>query len=460
MRALFALFAVVGLGLAAPALGQDDGGEASAEAATTVSPDVSLREAYRREFAFLAGLKKQLSQRLGQVTRQTKQEEAAVDAEISGLESRLLSLEERVESLREKLSVQSQNSPVDDRELVDATLAQARQTLTDYGIEIPEPSETVERTDVTSQTIDRSLGLLDKLATVYSEDGSFFTKDGTKVDGKILYVGRVAAYGVAEGGAGALAPAGGGKLKVWKDSDGDDARALAAGESPDRLSMFIIENMNTQVDDGEGETALEHVASGGAIGWVIVVLGAVGLLLAGLRTFLLWRAGGDTGKLEQSVGELVQQGNYEQALEVARGASGAGGRVLTSLLPSLRSGDEDIEDVVSESLLAESRRVQRFGTIILVIAAVAPLLGLLGTVTGMISTFDVITKYGTGDPKMLSGGISTALVTTELGLIVAIPTLLLGNLLKGWGDGIESDVEHAVLHVVNVHKDARPAAGK
>ncbi|MEM7679218.1 MAG: MotA/TolQ/ExbB proton channel family protein, partial [Myxococcota bacterium] len=109
----------------------------------------------------------------------------------------------------------------------------------------------------------------------------------------------------------------------------------------------------------------------------------------------------------------------------------------------------------SEGLLKENRNLHRFNTIILVIAGVAPLLGLLGTVTGMISTFDVITKFGTGDPKLLSGGISTALVTTELGLIVAIPTLLLGNLLKGWGDSIENEVDRIVLRVVNIYKDAR-----
>ncbi len=82
-------------------------------------------------------------------------------------------------------------------------------------------------------------------------------------------------------------------------------------------------------------------------------------------------------------------------------------------------------------------------------AAVSPLLGLLGTVTGMISTFDVITEFGTGNPKLLSGGISEALVTTELGLIVAIPALLLGHLLSGWSDGIRDGLDASALAVVN-----------
>jgi biopolymer transport protein ExbB len=97
----------------------------------------------------------------------------------------------------------------------------------------------------------------------------------------------------------------------------------------------------------------------------------------------------------------------------------------------------------------ESTRLDKLSSIILVIAAVAPLLGLLGTVTGMIATFDVITEFGTGDPKLLSGGISIALVTTELGLIVAIPLLLGGNLLNSWAESIKDNMEHSALHIVN-----------
>jgi len=80
-----------------------------------------------------------------------------------------------------------------------------------------------------------------------------------------------------------------------------------------------------------------------------------------------------------------------------------------------------------------------------VIAAVAPLLGLLGTVTGMISLFEVITRFGTGDPKLLAGGISEALITTEVGLIVAIPILLIHNYLRNRKNRIGSDLQlHAM----------------
>jgi biopolymer transport protein ExbB len=124
------------------------------------------------------------------------------------------------------------------------------------------------------------------------------------------------------------------------------------------------------------------------------------------------------------------------------------------LLSALRNIDRDrdhIEDIVSESILHESAQLNRFGSLIIVIATVSPLLGLLGTVTGMISTFDIITEFGTGDPKLLSSGISIALVTTEVGLAVAIPALLFGNVLSGWAERIKDDMEKAALRAINIY---------
>ncbi|HKX57517.1 MAG TPA: MotA/TolQ/ExbB proton channel family protein, partial [Xanthomonadales bacterium] len=130
---------------------------------------------------------------------------------------------------------------------------------------------------------------------------------------------------------------------------------------------------------------------------------------------------------------------------------GSTSRVVASAVRNLERDRAHIEDIVSEQILHESAHLNRFGAFILVIAGVAPLLGLLGTVTGMIATFDVITEFGTGDPKLLSGGISIALVTTEVGLAVAIPALIFGNLLSGWAESIKDEMEKAALHVINLY---------
>jgi biopolymer transport protein ExbB len=84
-----------------------------------------------------------------------------------------------------------------------------------------------------------------------------------------------------------------------------------------------------------------------------------------------------------------------------------------------------------------------------VIAGAAPLLGLLGTVTGMISLFEVITHYGTGDPKILAGGISEALITTQTGLATAIPILLIHNWLRNQSLHIQSEMEKHAIRILN-----------
>ena len=107
------------------------------------------------------------------------------------------------------------------------------------------------------------------------------------------------------------------------------------------------------------------------------------------------------------------------------------------------------EKAVKEELLKELPQLNRHLDTIAVIAAAAPLLGLLGTVSGMIRMFKTITSYGTGDPSLLAGGISEALVTTEVGLVIAIPMLLLHTFLRNRRNIIRSELEAFGLVILN-----------
>ena len=111
---------------------------------------------------------------------------------------------------------------------------------------------------------------------------------------------------------------------------------------------------------------------------------------------------------------------------------------------------ETQESVLQEAILHQLPRVESGLSVLAVLGAVAPLLGLLGTVTGMINTFRVITLFGTGDPKLMSGGISEALVTTELGLIVAIPIMLMHTFLPRRADHIIGDMEEKAVQLTNI----------
>ena len=98
-------------------------------------------------------------------------------------------------------------------------------------------------------------------------------------------------------------------------------------------------------------------------------------------------------------------------------------------------------------------KLQRFLALLKIIAVVAPLLGLLGTVTGMINTFQVITLFGTGDPKLMAGGISQALVTTVLGLCVAVPTVLLHTLVQGRAKAVTQILQKRSIGIIAEHSE-------
>jgi biopolymer transport protein ExbB len=159
----------------------------------------------------------------------------------------------------------------------------------------------------------------------------------------------------------------------------------------------------------------ERIEQGGQVGYVIIVLGAIALLVALERLLSL----GFTGlRVRLQTRKLEKAGKNPL------------GRVLAVYHGNRGADVETLELKLSEAVLKEVPRLNSMLMLLKIIAVVAPLLGLLGTVIGMIITFQAITLFGTGDPKLMAGGISQALVTTVLGLCVAIPTVLLHTLVS------------------------------
>ena len=122
---------------------------------------------------------------------------------------------------------------------------------------------------------------------------------------------------------------------------------------------------------------------------------------------------------------------------------------MKNALTGFHKGADVVEEIIYEQMIDVQSKLQKWLPFIAVTAAIAPLLGLLGTVSGMISTFSALSVVGTGDPKLLSGGISEALVTTLFGLVVAIPALILHSLLSRRSQGIIQTTEKIGLTVVN-----------
>jgi len=159
-----------------------------------------------------------------------------------------------------------------------------------------------------------------------------------------------------------------------------------------------------------------RIQQGGIIGYVIIGLGGIGLLIALERLLALTVVGVRVKRQTRS--EYPHSGNPL-------------GRLIQVASESTRENPETLSLKLDDSILREIPSLQRGLGSLSVLAAVAPLLGLLGTVIGIIETFQSITLFGAGDPRLMSGGISLALVTTVMGLVAAIPLLLLQSFLLG-----------------------------
>lgn len=410
----------------------------------------SLEQAYQREFAFLQTQKRELQARLDAFKTRADREQTNINDDIRRLEGELVAVRAQAERLDglvfdSERAVETARSNVD---VLASTLLQADITLEDaYS---PPPAEAIPSPEDFQIMFEAAAETARLAGQVRVSEGSYFALDGAEVTGQIIHIGRVAAFGVSDQASGALAPAGGGQLKIWESSAGQkSAEALINGERPQTITLFAYESLVNEIEANPGKTVIGIIQSGGMIGWIITLLGLLGVGLVIARIRFLRDASASTDALVQAIAAQVEAGDRQGAIETLKQFKGATARVLATAIRNLDREREHLEDVISESLLNESATLNRFGAVIIVIAAVSPLLGLLGTVTGMISTFDVITEFGTGDPKLLSGGISIALVTTQLGLIVAIPLLLVGNVLSGWAERIKDEMEKSALHIVN-----------
>ncbi len=422
-------------------------GEANAQESTLI-------EAYKKEFAFLEAEKVALKKRLSEMDDVSEREISTARGAVSALQQQILGLRARADEIETALEeVDAETATAKERsDLLSETIERAFETLTRFEMEVPKKAaaDIAEQSEQIEIMFAFAGKVLSRAGTIRTERGRFFDKDGALDKGQIVRVGNIAAYGISDKNAGTLAPAGAGRFKLWPEDAAVTARTLADGKNLDALAIFLFESLEKGVEEKREKTPLEVIESGGIIAWVIVALGGLGLVMMLLRILILMRAGSRTERLLRRLKDALSSGTPEEASAVCRNAKGAAARVLDATVSNLRRERTHLEDIVSEAILHEVPFIERFGGTILVIAAVAPLLGLLGTVTGMISTFDVITEYGTGDPKMLSGGISEALVTTELGLIVAIPALLFGTLLSGRANAILQTLERAALQIMNL----------
>jgi biopolymer transport protein ExbB len=300
--------------------------------------------------------------------------------------------------------------------------------------------------------VDLSIQRIQELVGGATFKGAAVGADGLVKQGTVALVGPVALFasddgssiGLAEQKIGSLEPM---VVKLPEPMFADQVGKIAKtgfGQLPFDPSLGSAQKIAETK-----ETFIEHFRKGGPVMWPILIL-AIGSFLIGLiKLVQLLRVRRLSYTTVEPLLDAVQARDYEKARSIVATLTGPSGEMLGAGVEHLGEPNDLVEEVMYEKVMETRLKLQSLLPFITVVAASAPLLGLLGTVTGIINTFKLNTVFGTVDPKMLSSGISEALITTEYGLVVAIPSLLLSAWLSRQAKGITDGMEKNAIAFMN-----------
>ncbi|MEO0508254.1 MAG: MotA/TolQ/ExbB proton channel family protein [Verrucomicrobiota bacterium] len=308
-----------------------------------------------------------------------------------------------------------------------------------------------ERFDKQIDVIGVAIGRLEELVGGYTFEGQALTPNG------MIEEGTFAAYGPAVYFSSSQSEAAG--ITFNKLNAAEAAIAVLDGSATGMIREFISNKDGViptdptlgkalKIEESK-DTTMEHIAQGGLWGYIIIGLGAVCLLIGLFKIIEVVAFKTPSSAQIQGVLEQVEANDLAKAQALASEIGGAGGDLLRKGVEHACEKRGTLEEILYEKILVARPKLERFLPFMALTAAAAPLLGLLGTVTGMINTFKLITVFGTGDASNLADGISQALVTTELGLIVAIPSLIAHGLISRMARQKVGDLEQIAVGFIN-----------
>lgn len=396
--------------------------------------------------------------------RELRREAAEARTEVDTADLRLEQIRDRISSRREELRYVSN--------LLDEYLRgiQARMHVAEVSIYDDTIRDLLDRAEAASSSDAAVLTLAEGMEIGFDRlrglsgghyfDGGAVLQDGRYVDGTFVLNGPLAYFGNGETGGLVLR---GDSLRPSVETVANfDVSAAVADLKRDGSGLFPVDGTlgNARAIDQVQTSLIGHLQKGGV--WIIPILtfAFISLFIAAYKAFELYGIKSPSDASLYQLLELVGEGKREEALKAAKALPGPGGEMLHLGVKHSNDSVALVEEVCIEKVIEAQPKVLRLLAVIATTAAVAPLLGLLGTVTGMITTFELITIFGTGDARNLSSGISEALVTTEYGLIVAIPSLILHALLSRKAQGILARMEKQAITFVNglkIQRDQKAA---
>ncbi len=328
----------------------------------------------------------------------------------------------------------------------------------DFGIDFGSMDDIVHMADILFQEIQAS-------GEVKISSSTIIDRQGREQEAQVLTLGNFTGIYLLEDQSGSKDEIG---FLLYSEKS---RQFFALSKLPSRgmaakMSDYFFGNSDDAVMDiskGEALGQLTHelslvaqVPKGGPIIWPILVIMALALVILVERLLFFARKQIRIEPFMARVRDLVARDDWEECQNLLNSKNQRLiPKILLTALPFRNQSRQDMENALQEAILGEIPRIERFLSTLGMLAAIAPLLGLLGTVTGMINTFHVITYFGAGDPRMMSGGISEALVTTMLGLSVAIPIMLFHTLLSRRADTQISRMEEKAVAFVNMVFKAR-----
>ncbi|NLF18027.1 MAG: MotA/TolQ/ExbB proton channel family protein [Lentisphaerae bacterium] len=261
----------------------------------------------------------------------------------------------------------------------------------------------------------------------HRQSGQAVDDDGRILNGTGLTFGPLAFFQAEDGRAGlAVQPVGSLHPALYDDVTPAQQAALRELFEKGRAAVPVDVTMGHAIRlNASRDTLTGHLAKGGIVMVPLLVLGALcALVIVGKAIQVTTLIGESCRPRAAEIAAAVRNGDLEQAQALTARLGRPLRAVLQAGIAQRQASRERLEEVLFERIAAEVPPLERFLGTLAVSASAAPLLGLLGTVTGMIHTFRLITVFGSGDARLLSSGISEALITTEVGLVIAIPALL------------------------------------
>jgi biopolymer transport protein ExbB len=282
-------------------------------------------------------------------------------------------------------------------------------------------------------------------------EGKALDKQGRVQQGKVAVIGPVALFASASGTTAGL---------LQQELNKADPTVMPVGKTLDEASRQLVMTGTGQLalDATLGnafklaaleDSLYEKLAKGGLVMIPLLGLGVAALLIALFKWLQLSRVRLVTEADLQKVLRHLEQRDPEKALAHARSIPGLAGDLLATAVEHVDEKKEYIEEVVYEKMLGARAKLERGIAFLALSATTGPLMGLLGTVMGMIATFKLISSFGSGDPKLLAAGISEALICTATGMAVAIPALLCHAFLSRKAKGIIGSMEQTAVGFIN-----------